>query len=83
MQSIVVDFWQMIYQENTRIIIMLTNEVEKGKVTAHIDLSTLPVLANDIKLLHCSLSTVIALILFIDTIALSLLLFHYHTILSL
>eukprot|EP00794_Sanderia_malayensis_P014896 gene14896-16442_t len=32
MKSIVVDFWQMIYQENSRIIIMLTNEVEKGKI---------------------------------------------------
>jgi len=26
------DFWQMIYQENTRIIIMVTNEVEKAKI---------------------------------------------------
>ncbi|XP_065061123.1 tyrosine-protein phosphatase corkscrew-like isoform X1 [Rhopilema esculentum] len=32
MQSILNDFWQMIYQENSRIIIMLTNEVEKGKI---------------------------------------------------
>ena len=32
MQSNITDFWQMIYQENSRIIVMLTNEVEKGKV---------------------------------------------------
>lgn len=25
-------FWKMIYQENCRIVIMLTNEVERGKV---------------------------------------------------
>eukprot|EP00112_Aurelia_sp_Birch-Aquarium-sp1_P024552 Seg782.13 transcript_id=Seg782.13/GoldUCD/mRNA.D3Y31 product="Tyrosine-protein phosphatase non-receptor type 11" protein_id=Seg782.13/GoldUCD/D3Y31 len=32
MQSNILDFWEMIYQENCRIIIMLTNEVEKGKI---------------------------------------------------
>ena len=26
------DFWRMVYQENTRVIVMTTNEMERGKV---------------------------------------------------
>lgn len=31
-KATVKDFWRMVYQENTRIIIMVTNEIEKAKV---------------------------------------------------
>ena len=32
MRTTVDDFWHMMYQENTRIIIMVTNEIEKSKI---------------------------------------------------
>lgn len=32
MRTTVDDFWHMVYQENTRIIIMVTNEIEKSKI---------------------------------------------------
>lgn len=32
LQETVSDFWQMIWQENCNIIVMLTKEVERGRV---------------------------------------------------
>lgn len=32
--STVEDFWRMVFQENSRIIVMTTKEVERGRVSA-------------------------------------------------
>lgn len=32
LEATVNDFWQMVWQENTRVIVMTTREVEKGRV---------------------------------------------------
>lgn len=32
LQNTVVDFWKMVYQENTHVIVMTTKEVERGRV---------------------------------------------------
>lgn len=36
------DFWQMVWQENTRIIVMTTREVEKGRVSCCLQVLELP-----------------------------------------
>ena len=33
LEATVIDFWQMVWQENTRVIVMTTREVEKGRVS--------------------------------------------------
>ena len=37
--STVEDFWRMVFQENSRIIVMTTKEVERGRVIITISLS--------------------------------------------
>lgn len=34
LQNTVVDFWKMLYQENTHVIVMTTKEVERGRVSS-------------------------------------------------
>lgn len=34
LQNTVVDFWKMVYQENTHVIVMTTKEVERGRVSS-------------------------------------------------
>lgn len=33
LQNTVIDFWKMVYQENTHVIVMTTKEVERGRVS--------------------------------------------------
>lgn len=33
LQNTVVDFWKMVYQENTHVIVMTTKEMERGRVS--------------------------------------------------
>lgn len=33
LQNTVHDFWKMVYQENTHVIVMTTKEVERGRVS--------------------------------------------------
>lgn len=35
LQNTVVDFWKMLYQENTHVIVMTTKEVERGRVSKY------------------------------------------------
>lgn len=32
LQNTISDFWRMVFQENSRVIVMTTKEVERGKV---------------------------------------------------
>jgi tyrosine-protein phosphatase non-receptor type 11 len=32
LSNTIADFWYMVYQENTRVIVMTTKEMERGKV---------------------------------------------------
>lgn len=34
LQNTVIDFWKMVYQENTHVIVMTTKEVERGRVSS-------------------------------------------------
>ena len=42
LQTTVNDFWRMIWQENCRIIILTTNEIERGKVSLFLCANTEP-----------------------------------------
>lgn len=33
LQNTISDFWRMVFQENSRVIVMTTKEVERGKVS--------------------------------------------------
>lgn len=33
LQNTVVDFWKMVHQENTQVIVMTTKETERGRVS--------------------------------------------------
>ncbi|XP_062316117.1 tyrosine-protein phosphatase non-receptor type 11b isoform X2 [Osmerus eperlanus] len=35
LQNTVIDFWKMVYQENTHVIVMTTKEMERGRVGSH------------------------------------------------
>lgn len=35
LQNTVIDFWKMVYQENTHVIVMTTKEVERGRVSSY------------------------------------------------
>ena len=35
LQNTVIDFWKMVYQENTHVIVMTTKELERGRVSRH------------------------------------------------
>lgn len=35
LQNTISDFWRMVFQENSRVIVMTTKEVERGKVGSH------------------------------------------------
>ena len=47
------DFWKMIWQENTRIIIMTTNETERGRVSTCFDTKA----SNKVLVIQCYLAT--------------------------
>ena len=43
LQNTISDFWRMVFQENSRVIVMTTKEVERGKVNGPL------VLADDVR----------------------------------
>ena len=42
LQDTIIDFWRMLYQVKSHVIVMVTNEMEHGRVSSLVLLFTLP-----------------------------------------
>ena len=48
LENTVGDFWRMMWQENCRVIVMTTKEVERGKVSRSLNISIFIVVIYDL-----------------------------------